>query len=268
LINGDAAAGSTGLGWRGTYLLVAAVIALVGIPSAVFLISEPTAQRMTMPARPGKALPGLPGIPLHKAVRTRTWIFIALFLAFAAAGPMGVRQNAVGFFGERGFTPATISVSLSALFIASIAGLLLGGLILDRTHRPWVVAPIMAAVPAGLVLAFVNHGSTPLLFAAMILLGFATGAESSLGPYLIARYFGLVSFAQLQGLTLAISTLSLGLSPYLIGAGQVATGSYLVPVIVLTVLTAIGVVLAALLPKFPPHWKTDSVHAETQTSPS
>jgi MFS family permease len=253
LINGTAGEGFTGLGWNGTYFLVAAVIALVGIPSAVFLISEPTSAPMSMPTRPGKALPGLPGIPLRKAVPTRTWIFIALFLAFAAAGPMAVRQNAVGFFGERGFSAATVSVSLSALFIASIVGLLLGGLILDRTRRPWVVAPIMAAVPAGLVLAVVNHGSTPLLFAAMILLGFATGAESALGPYLIARYFGLVSFAQLQGLTLAISTLSLGLSPYLIGAGQAATGSYTVPVIALTVLTAIGVVLAALLPKFPPH---------------
>lgn len=249
-----------GLGWDGTYFLMAAVIALVGIPSAVFLISEPSAPRMTVPAtRPGTALPGLPGIPLRRAVTTRTWIFIALFLAFAAAGPMAVRQNAVGFFGERGFSAAMVSVSLSALFIASIVGLLLGGLILDRTHRPWVVVPIMAAVPVGLVIASVNQGSTPLLFVAMILLGFATGAESALGPCLIARYFGLVSFAQLQGLTLAISTLSLGLSPFLISAGQTATGSYTVPVIALTALTAIGVVLAALLPKFPPQWQIDNV---------
>lgn len=267
LINGAAGGGFTGLGWNGTYFLVAGVIALVAIPSAVFLISEPTAPGMTMPAppRPGKAQPGLPGIPLRKALPTRTWIFIALFLAFAAAGPMAVRQNAVGFFGERGFTAAMVSLSLSALFIASIIGLLLGGLILDRTHRPWVVAPIMAAVPAGLVLAVANHGSTPLLFAAMVLLGFATGAESALGPYLIARYFGLASFAQLQGLTLAISTLSLGLSPYLIGAGQVATGSYTAPVIALTVLTAIGVVLAALLPKFPPHWVDLSLQNRSRT---
>lgn len=249
------------LGWDGTYFLMAAVIALVGIPSAVFLISEPSAPRMTAPAttRPGTTLPGLPGVPLRRAVTTRTWIFIALFLAFAAAGPMAVRQNAVGFFGERGFSAAMVSVSLSALFIASIVGLLLGGLILDRTHRPWVVVPIMAAVPVGLVIASVNQGSTPLLFVAMILLGFATGAESALGPYLIARYFGLVSFAQLQGLTLALSTLSLGLSPFLISAGQTATGSYTVPVIALTALTAIGVVLAALLPKFPPQWQIDNV---------
>ena len=258
------------LGWNGTYFLVAAVIAVVAIPCAIFLISEPKPPRMIgqvpppmggqVPPLPGPspkgAMPDLPGIAMRTALPTRTWIFIALFLAFAAAGPMAVRQNAVSFFGERGFSPAMVAVGLSALFIASVVGLLLGGMILDRADRPWVVVPMMAAVPVGLVIAFVDRGSAPLLFLAMILLGFATGAESSLGPYLIARYFGLRSFAQLQGLTLAISTLSLGLSPFLVSAAQTATGSFTVPVMVLTALTAVGVVLAALLPKFPPHWKT------------
>jgi MFS family permease len=247
--------GSAGLGWKGTYLLVAVVIALVAIPTAMFLISEPTAPRVTGPEL---ELPRLPGIPLPKAIRTRVWISITISLAFAAAGPMVVRQIAVGFFSERGFSEATVSLTLSALFATSVVGLLVGGLVLDRTDRPWVVVPMLAAVPLGLVIAFVNHGSIPLLFVAMILLGFAYGAESSLGPFLIARYFGLTSFAQLQGLTLAISTLSLGLSPYLVSAVESATGSYTVPVIALTVLTVVAVVLAALLPKFPPQWKIES----------
>ncbi|MFF4120510.1 MFS transporter [Streptomyces sp. NPDC001714] len=261
--------GSAGLGWQGTYLLVGAVIALVAIPTAVFLISEPTEpvesggqtepMEQMEPRRtgPGVELPRLPGIPLGRAVRTRVWLSITVSLAFAAAGPMTVRQNAVDFFDERGFDEATVSLSLSALFAASVVGLLVGGMVLDRTDRPRVVVPMLAAVPAGLLIALVNHHSTPLLFVAMILLGFATGAESSLGPFLIARYFGLAAFAQLQGLTLAISTLSLGMSPFLISAAQTATGSYTAPVLVLTVLTVVAVVLAAVLPKFPPPWKTE-----------
>jgi MFS family permease len=268
--------GSAGLGWQGTYLLVAAAIALVAIPTTVFLISEPAVpvepveptgpMGLTEPMEPTKrrmtgpeaGLPQLPGIPLGKAVRTRVWLSITVSLAFAAAGPMTVRQNAVDFFDERGFTEATVSLSLSALFAASVAGLLVGGMILDRTDRPRVVVPMLAAVPVGLLIAFANHGSTPLLFVAMILLGFATGAESSLGPFLIARYFGLASFAQLQGLTLAISTLSLGMSPFLVSAMQSVTGSYTVPVLALTALTVVAVVLAAVLPKFPPPWKTEN----------
>ncbi|WP_019074053.1 MFS transporter [Streptomyces hokutonensis] len=252
--------GSAGLGWKGTYLIVGAVITLVAIPTAVLLISEPTEptelrEPVGPPVKgPGVELPRLPGIPLRKAVRTRIWISITVSLAFAAAGPMTVRQNAVDFFGERGFGEATVSLSLSALFAASVVGLLAGGMILDRTDRPRVVVPMLAAVPVGLLIALVNHGSAPLLFIAMILLGFATGAESSLGPYLIARYFGLASFAQLQGLTLAISTLSLGISPFLVSAVQTATGSYTVPVLTLTALTMVAVALAAALPKFPAPW--------------
>lgn len=279
--------GSAGLGWEGTYLLVAAAIALVAIPTTVFLISEPTVpvepvepveptgpMELTEPMEPtkrrmtgpGAGLPRLPGIPLRKAVRTRVWISITVSLAFAAAGPMTVRQNAVDFFDERGFTEATVSLSLSALFAASVAGLLIGGMILDRTDRPRVVVPMLAAVPVGLLIAFANHGSTPLLLVAMILLGFATGAESSLGPFLIARYFGLASFAQLQGLTLAISTLSLGMSPFLVSAMQTATGSYTVPVLALTALTVVAVVLAAVLPKFPAQWKIEDTPEQTTES--
>lgn len=243
-----------GLGWDGTYYVVAACIAALGITSALFLLSEPDFIKSgpKFPKAPTKAdLKDIPGVTLGKALRTRTWIFIALSLAFAAAGPMAVRQNAVGFFGERGFDPATVAISQSMLFIASIIGLFSGGMIMDRARRPWVIVPILAAVPIGLALSYINHGNVALLFVANAFLGFATGAESSIGPFLIARYFGLKCFAQLQGLTLAIATLFLGLSPFLVSAIQIASGSYAVPFIVLTALTGLAALLALFLPAYP-----------------
>ncbi|MGJ7534856.1 MULTISPECIES: MFS transporter [unclassified Variovorax] len=257
---GSPTAPASGLGWNGAYYVVAAWIAALAIPSAFFLLSEPDdgVSRIKSPvsAKPPTAadMRDVPGIALRKALRTRTWIFIAVSLALAAAGPMSVRQNAVGFFGERGFDAATVAVSQSVLFIASIVGLLSGGLMMDRARRPWIIVPIFAAVPLGLVLSYVNHGNLAVLFVANALLGFATGAESSLGPFLIARYFGLKCFAQIQGLTLAISTLFLGLSPFLVSAMQMATGSYLVPFAALTVLTALAAVLAIFLPAYPSEW--------------
>jgi MFS family permease len=241
-----------GLGWDGAYTVVAIAIAILAIPTALFLLSEP---KIELAASSAPSRRNAPGTSLREALKTRTWIFITLFLALAAAGPMTLRQNAVNFLGERGFDSATVAVSQSVLFIASIIGLFSGGMILDRASRPWVIVPILAAVPIGLVLAYVNHGVVPLLFVATALLGFATGAESALGPFLIARYFGQKSFAQLQGLTLAISTLALGLSPFLVSVVQSATGSYFVPFTVLTVLTGLAVLLAVFLPDYPTEWK-------------
>lgn len=256
VIDGDNS-GFAGLGWDGTYYAVAASIAILAIPAALFLLSEPpyVSTEPAFPKTPAETnLKDIPGVPLRKALRTPTWIFIAVSLALAAAGPMAVRQNAVSFFAERGFDAATVAVSLSVLFIASIIGLLAGGMTLDRARRPWIVGTLLAVVPIGLVLCYFNHGNVPLLFVATACLGFATGAESALGPFLIARYFGLKCFAQLQGLTLAISTLSLGLSPFLVSAMQTATGSYSVPFTLLTALTGLATLLAFFLPEYPAEW--------------
>lgn len=256
MIDGDKT-GFAGLGWAGTYYAVATAIAVLAVPATLFLLSEPAhamGPSFPKPSRNKADLEDVPGVPMGSALRSRTWICIALSLALAAAGPMAVRQNAVIFFAERGFDPATVAISQSVLFVASIVGLFLGGMILDRARRPWVIVPLLATVPVGLVLSYFNHGNVPLLFISTTFLGFATGAESSLGPFLIARYFGLKCFAQLQGLTLAISTLALGMAPFLVSALQTAMGSYSVPFAALTALTILAVLLAFLLPKYPAEW--------------
>lgn len=247
----------SGLGWDGTYYVIAGFILALGVPAALFLLSEPdyvkAGSKLSKP--PTKAeLKKIPGLTLRNAIKNRTWFLIVLSLSLTATGPMAVRQNAVGFFGERGFDPSTIALSQSVLFIASIVGLFCGGMILDRSRRPWVVFPLLAAVPAGLLLSYVNHGNVALLFVANALLGFAMGSESSLGPFLIARYFGLKCFAQLQGLSMAISTVFLGLSPFVVSAMQTASGSYAVPLTVLITLGGLATLLALFLPNYPAEW--------------
>ncbi|TAJ48492.1 MAG: MFS transporter [Herbiconiux sp.] len=241
-----------GLGWDGVYYVLAIAIAVIGIPTVIWLISEP--KIAPAPTLPKSVEAALPGVPFKRAVSTRAWIFIALLLTLAATGPIAIRQNAVDLFGGVGIDSATVSLGLSVLFTTSVVGLLLGGTILDRARHPWVVAILIATVPVGMALAILNTGSTALLFVSMALLGFATGAESALGPALIARYFGLKSFAALQGLTLAITGPALALSPYLVSAIQASSGSYTVPLVVVTGLTIVAVVLAVLLPKYPAPW--------------
>jgi MFS family permease len=248
-----------GIGWGGSYFVVAGMIAVLGIPSALFLISEPenpaAGKRLPMPGSHVN-LENAAGIPLKTAIRTKTWISITFFLAITAAGPMTVRQNSVDFFQQRGFGLNDIAFSQSVLFVASVVGLFLGGMILDRSRRPWVIAPLLAMVPIGLTLAYFNHGSVFLLYVAMGSLGFATGAESALGPFLVGRYFGPKAFAQIQGLTLAICSLSFGLTPFLTSAMATASGSYFIPFAVLTGLTMVAVVSGALLPNYPKEWPT------------
>ncbi|VVE89636.1 MFS transporter [Pandoraea bronchicola] len=242
----------TGFGWDGTYHLIAIAIAVIGIPAVLWLISEPKPTPVvTMPKTVDV---NLPGVPFKKAIPTRAWIFITLFLILSAAGPIAMRMTAVDFYGQSGIDPATVSLALSVLFSTSVIGLLAAGAVLDRASHPWVVAALLATVPVGLALALVNTGSVVLLYVSMAFLGFASGAESTLGPTLIARYFGLKSFAALQGLTLAITSPILALSPFLVTVIKAASGSYAVPLLILTGSGVIAVILAALLPKYPRPW--------------
>jgi MFS family permease len=241
-----------GFGWDGTYYMIAIAIAVIGIPAVLWLICEP---KVSMTAvMPTTVDASLPGVPFKKAVATRAWISITLFLALAAAGPIALRLNAVDFYGEAGIDPATVSLALSVLFSTSVLGLLAAGTVLDRASRPWVAAVLLAAVPIGLALALVNSGSVVLLYVSMSLLGFATGAESTLAPTLIARYFGLKSFGALQGLTLAITSPALALSPFIVSVIKTSSGSYTVPLLMLIAAGVIAVILAAMLPKFPKPW--------------
>ncbi|GAB2854306.1 MFS transporter [Actinocorallia aurea] len=241
----------TGFGWDGVYYLIAIAIAVLGILAVVWLISEP---KVTPVAGPKLLEAGLPGLPFRQAIRTRAWILIVLLLTLASTGPVAIRQNAVDLFGQAGIDAATVSLGLSVLFSMSVVGLLLGGTVLDRARHPWIVAVLIATVPVGLALALINSGSVALLYVSMALLGFATGAESALGPALVAKYFGLKSFGALQGLALAITGSALALAPYAVSAIQAGVGSYTAPLLILVGLTGIAVVLAVLLPKYPRPW--------------
>ncbi|MCQ1955633.1 MFS transporter [Arthrobacter sp. zg-Y826] len=249
-----------GLGWDGTYLVTAIAVAVIGIPTVLWLISEPKGTAHV--PLPKAVDASLPGVPFRKAILTRPWILLILFLVLAGTGPIAMRQNAVDFFGQSGVNPAAVSVSLSVLASTSIIGLLAGGTTLDRTRRPWVVALLLLGAPLGLLLALGNGGSLVLVYLSMGLLGIIAGVESALGPALIAKYFGMKSFAALQGMTLAVTGVALAASPYLFSALQAATGSYAAPMLVLVVLGVIAVACAALLPKFPAPWTGPAVHDE------
>lgn len=241
-----------GFGRDGTYYVVALAIVVIGIPSALWFVRESTEPAVGLMVKIKSEL--LPRIAFKTAVKSRTFIFFAIALTLAGAAPIAIRSNAVDFYGKSGIGAATVSLSLSVLFATSVVGLLIGGILLDRGSRPWIVAVLFAAAPIGLILAAFNNGSTAALYASMAFLGVIAGVESSVAPALIAKYFGLKSFAALQGLSLAILAPSMAIAPLLISAVATSVGSYTVPFLALAVLTLVAVVLTLLLPKFPAPW--------------
>ncbi|WP_159401318.1 MFS transporter [Streptomyces maremycinicus] len=247
------------VGWRATFVLLGVAVLLVVAPAQMFLLSEPDPDQQTssVPAFPeggrdtGPVPAELPGVPLRKAVRSRAWLLSTVIFMLAGGAVLSVSQNAVSLLGDHGYSSETVSLSLSAQFISSVVGLILAGVILDRARSPWVIVPFVACVVLALVLVISVYDTVPVLFLAMCLLGVVRGAESTIGPYLIARYFGPRDFAQLQGLTLGITILAMGVIPVIVQTAAERTSGYNVPLLGLIVACAVALAMSFFLPRYP-----------------
>lgn len=242
-----------GFGWRQTYLLFALCILVIVFPAQYFLLTEPTRDPADLAAKKdGRRPKELPGMPLGAVLRTRAWLVTVAAIVLTAGVATSVRSNAVSLFGERGYSPTTVSLSLSVLLVASFVGMFLAGVAMDRSKSPRAFVPFVACLVVGTVVIFTARGGTWALLLAMGLLGVVMGAESSVAPYLASRYFGMRAFAQVQGITLIIITLlGVGLTPTLVQAAAEATGSFNAPLIALTGASVLTLALVFLLPRYP-----------------
>lgn len=244
------------VGWRATYLLIGLVILLVGLPAQILLLREAPAvshAHTTDAVLPGadEARDDCPSVTLSTAVRSRAWILYVLLLALSGGAIMAVRSNAEALLTPHGVSVNVIALSLSALLLSSILGQALVGFSLDRSRTSRAIAPFVLCTVLGLLLVAASGHELWLLFVGMCLLGLATGAESSMGPFLSARYFGLHSFGQIQGLTLALTTTANTLAPVLAAAQLnrgLSSGALLTA---LAITSGIAVAMVFLLPGYP-----------------
>ncbi|WP_427918797.1 MFS transporter [Streptomyces sp. cg40] len=261
-----------GLGWRTTYLLLAASILLIVFPAQLFLLSEPVPAPREAGGETDAEQPPLreqlPGIPFTTALRTRAWLVLAAVLVLVAGVGMSVRLNAVSLFHDRGYSAADVSLSVSVLLVASIAGQILAGVVLDRSKAPRAFAPFVLCLVVGTAVVFAARGGQWALFLSMGLLGAVIGAESTIGPYLVGRYFGLRDFGQIQGMTLGLVTLvGVGLIPVLAQRTAEQTGGYDTTLFALLGAGLLGLLLTFALPRYPrPEQTADTAKDETQTS--
>jgi MFS family permease len=99
---------------------------------------------------------------------------------------------------------------------ASLCGRLLTGWLLDRFFGVRVAMALLVLNASGLVLlAGARTESAGIVAAA--LMGFSSGGESDVTPYLLARYFGLRSFATLYGFTWTAYAISAAAGSILLG---------------------------------------------------
>lgn len=158
-----------GVGWRGTYVVYAAVLAFVAAPLHVFALPRSRAEP-PVPAA-ASAAPAAPVLPPHG------FAFVMVVIAFAAYAfvPSGLSAHLLAIFGRAGIDAATV-VAIGTLFGPAQVFARICELAFARGVHPLVVARVAVGTLLAAFALMAWLGVSPLIAAAfMVMFGTANG---------------------------------------------------------------------------------------------
>ncbi|HTF71199.1 MAG TPA: MFS transporter [Edaphobacter sp.] len=222
-------------GWRVSYATLG-VCALIGFPLTALLVrNKPVAQNSKLHAQPASGVAA--------ALRKRTFWLIAVPVMLSALSLNAAIAHLAALLTGHSISPTSAAIALSMLGISGIIGRLVTGHLLDRLFAPLVSLVVLLAAALGIVvLAYAKTPATGILGA--FLIGFGSGSEADVVPYLIAKYLGRGRFSTLYGLSWTAYAIGGAIGPVLMGRSFDAAGTYL-PKAVLVF--AVPLLVAALL---------------------
>jgi hypothetical protein len=179
--------------WRGTYLIFAAVLALVAAPLHAFALPRTRAA----PLISGDGT----GTPLPAHLPASGFVFVLVAAAFAAYAfiPSGLAAHLIAMFGRAGIDPAT-AVTIGALFgpsqvAARVCELFFGG----RAHPLNLARFSVALMLAGFALLALFGFALPAAIAFSILFGAANGLLTIARGAVPLALFGATGYGRVLG---------------------------------------------------------------------
>ncbi len=237
------------VGWRYGYVGLALLPIVLSLPLTWFLL-KPAPKRETVTGQKIEET----GFTLREAARTyRFWVIgFAFFLASIGTG--GIVAHLVPMLTDRGYDLKTAAWVAGAQGLAVIAGRAITGYFLDRVWAPALAAFLVALPAASCLILATDSPSVPLATAAVILNGFAAGAEFDLVAFLAARYFGMRHFGAIYGVLYAIFVSASGVAPGMFGRVFDATGSYAIALHIGAATFIAGALVVLTLGRYPPEF--------------
>jgi MFS family permease len=236
-------------GWRTAYLVLGAV-ALLGIPLTALLVRNGPGVVAEPAPTAGQA--GVGGV-----LRTSVFWLIAISVMLSALSINGAIAHLAALLTGRSVSPSSAALALSMLGLSGIVGRLITGHLLDRIFAPFVSLAVLLV--AGVGILTIAYATTALMgILGAFLIGFGSGSEADVVPYLVAKYFGRARFSTLYGLSWTAYAIGGAFGPILLGRAFDQAGTYPASKIVLL---AVPLFLAALLQLLLPRYSQTSFSA-------
>jgi MFS family permease len=213
----------------------------VGLPLGSLVRQRPT------PARIQQTM--VSGLSAAEGLRTRVFWIIVVMLFAVSLSQNGAITHLSALLTDRGISPGRAAWAMSAMGAAILGGRMITGWLLDRYFAPRVAFCLLAITALG---TFLLGGAQSLAMGitGAVLIGFGMGGEGDVTPYLVAKYFGLRSFATLYGFTWTAYAIAGAIGPVIMGKAFDATHSYQALLSQLALLTLAAATLMLFLPKY------------------
>jgi MFS family permease len=238
-------------GWRTSYAVLGAIVLAIGLPVTLFLYPRESSRPGTTVGRLAAPLVGMTAAEALRGFRFWTILASAMLIGFAITGLI---PNLVPLLVDRGMGVTAATSYMGVLGVTVIGGRIVAGLALDRLWAP-LVGCIFLPLPAIACMILAFGPLDPLaIVLAVALLGFATGAEFDLVPYLCTRYFGLAHYGRIYSLQWIGFTTAAGVAPALFGLSHDLGGSYTRVLIVSSLIYLAAPLMLLPLGRYP-RWK-------------
>jgi MFS family permease len=234
---------SAPLGWRGTYLLLAGVLAAVTIPAHGLFLRLPWTKPTGGPGQPESAR----GAD-RSVLASRPFLLLVTAATLCAFAQYAALVNLVPLLTGRGLTPALAAWALGLGGAGQVAGRLCYRQLAARLGTRGRTVAVIAAGAAVTLLLGLLPGPAALLVAASVLAGAVRGVFTLTEATLVADHWGADRYAAVNGVFNAPLTAAGALAPSIGAAIAAATGSYPALFAILAAAAAAGAALAALAP--------------------
>jgi MFS family permease len=257
----------TGFGWRWAWVYLAGQHLLLTVILGGFLIrNRPEDMGQHPDGSPEAIGQNLINQPVHRssvyqtafdwtageAMRTPAlWMIMALFSIILFVTNM-LTTHQVAYLQDLNYSPLLSATALGLMLGMSIIGRLACGFLGMKFEGRHLAIFFLTGMGLG-VMALIQARGIFFVYLYSIFTGIGFGGMIVLMPNLIGAYFGRSHYSSIIGWTAPVVTLISAGSPTLAGFLHDASGSYLVPFSISSVLVFVGIILAVLLrpPSYP-----------------
>lgn len=227
------------LGWRHTYLLLAAILAAVTVPVHAIALRQP------WPPAPHAAQPDRAAGQIRGVLRGRAFLALAGAVALGAFAQYAALIGLVPLLTGRGMGTAVAALLLGVGGLGQVAGRTGYGLLARHTTPARRATAILAAAAVITALLGLVPGPTLLLAAGAVVAGAVRGVFTLLQATAITDRWGAGHYATLTAILAAPATAASALAPWAGTALAPAFGGYPHLFLALAAVAALGAALAS-----------------------